>query len=310
MTTLASRLQFMESQAAYIESRSRMIQHGTIQYPSLVGIERSASPFADTVTYYSWDGTGDMIDLANRATDYPFVEVTQAQHNVNIEWKGLAYDYSDREIGRAMLTGVPLTDRKTRMAFRIWEEIKDDVFINGDSAKGWDGFVNYDTSGTNFITLTNAAGAWSGLTGVAIADEINMVLSSVNSGSNQVRTSDTLCLPVAQRNLIATKPIGDNADKSVLAYIKENNIYTQETGNPLMIRTLRQLENAGGTMGSPTDRMIAYSRDMDVLRFHVPQELQFLEPQRRADTWIYYGHGVLAGLEIMEPGAMKYHDDI
>ena len=142
MTTLASRLQFMESQAAYIESRARMIQHGSIQYPSLVGIERSASPFADVITYYSWDGTGDMIDLANRANDYPFVEVTQAQHNVPIEWKGLAYDYSDREVGRAMLTGVPLSDRKSRIAFRIWEEIKDDVFINGDSAKGWDGFIN------------------------------------------------------------------------------------------------------------------------------------------------------------------------
>ena len=91
--------------------------HGSIQYPSLVGIERSASPFADTITYYSWDGTADMIYLANRGNDYPIVEVEQAQHNVNIEHLGLAYDFSDREIGRAMLTGVPLPDRKTRIAF-------------------------------------------------------------------------------------------------------------------------------------------------------------------------------------------------
>ena len=27
-----------------------------------------------------------MIYLANRGNDYPLVEVTQAQHNVNIEW--------------------------------------------------------------------------------------------------------------------------------------------------------------------------------------------------------------------------------
>ena len=115
MTSLASRLQFMEAQSAFIESRSRMIQYGSIQYPELVDISREASPFADVITYYSWDGTGDMIDLANRANDYPFVEVTQAQHNVPIEWKGLAYDFSDREIGRAMLTGVPLADRKVRL---------------------------------------------------------------------------------------------------------------------------------------------------------------------------------------------------
>ena len=48
-------------------------------------------------------------------------------------------------------------------------------------------------------------------------------------------------------------------------------------------------------MAPTVDRMVAYSRDADVLRFHIPQELQFLEPQRRADTWVYYGHGVLGG---------------
>ena len=305
MTTLASRLQFMESQAAYIESRSRMIMHGSIQYPSLVGISREASPFADVITYYSWDGTGDMVDLANRGTDYPFVEVTQAQHNVPIEWKALAYDYSDREIGRAMLTGVPLSDRKTRMAFRIWEEQKDNVFINGDSAKGWDGFINVAN-----VASPDASATFASSTGLVIADIINAALSDVSDGTNQVRYADTLVLPVEQYNLIATKPIGDNADKSVLQYIMDHNVYTSQFGNPLMIRTLRQLKGAGGTMGSPTDRMIAYSRDMDVLRYHVPQELQFLEPQRRADTWIYYGHGVLGGLEVMEPGAFRYRDNI
>ena len=302
MTTLASRLQFMESQAAYIESRARMIMHGSIQYPSLVGIERSASPFADTITYYSWDGTADMIYLANRGNDYPIVEVEQAQHNVNIEHLGLAYDFSDREIGRAMLTDVPLPDRKTRIAFRVWEEKKDAIFISGDSAKGWDGFINNSN-----ITPVNATATFTASSGVVIADIINEALNAVYDDTNQVRLADTLCLPVEQMNLIATKPIGDNANRSVLAYIRENNIYTQMTGNPLMIRTLRQLETAGA--GS-TDRMIAYAKDMDVLRFHVPQELQFLEPQRRADTYVYYGHGVLAGLEVMEPTAMRYRDNI
>ena len=302
MTSLASRLQFMESQAAYIESRSRMIQYGSIQYPELVDISREASPFADVITYYSWDGTGDMIDLANRANDYPFVEVTQAQHNVPIEWKGLAYDFSDREIGRAMLTGVPLADRKVRSAFRIWEEEKDRVFISGDSAKGWDGFINVSN-----VASPNASATFAASTGIAIADIINEALGDVWDSTNQVRYANTLVLPPEQMNVLATKPIGDNANRNTLAYVRENNIYTQMTGQPLMIRTLRQLKGAGGTN---SDRMVAYSRDADVLRFHIPQELQFLEPQRRADTWVYYGHGVLAGLEVMEPGAMRYRDNI
>lgn len=305
MTTGASveqRLQFMESQAAYIESRARMVQYASIQYPELVGISREASPYADAITYYSWDGTGDMVDIANRGTDYPFVEVQQQQHNVRVEWKGLAYDWSDREIGRAMLVGLPLTDRKVRTAFRIWEELKDHVFINGDSSKNWDGIIN-----SGQVTPRTVAGAFSALTALQIVDEINALLGAVWDQTNQVRYADTLLLPVTQANLLATKPVGDNADKSVMAYLREYNIYTQMTGNPLLVRTLRQLNGAGA---GNTDRMIAYSRDMDVIRYHVPQELQFLEPQRRADTWVYYGHGVLAGCEIMEPTAVRYGDGI
>ena len=122
----------MESQAAYIESEARMIKYGSIQYPDLVGISREASPHADVITYYSYDGTGTMADIANRATDYPFVETAQQQHNVDIHWKGLAYDWSDREIGRAMLVGLPLADRKVRVAFRIAEEEKERVVLDGD----------------------------------------------------------------------------------------------------------------------------------------------------------------------------------
>ena len=136
MTTLASRFQFMESQAAYIESEARMIKYGSIQYPDLVGISREASPHADVITYYSYDGTGTMADIANRATDYPFVETAQQQHNVDIHWKGLAYDWSDREIGRAMLVGLPLADRKVRVSFRIAEEEKERVVLDGDEEQG------------------------------------------------------------------------------------------------------------------------------------------------------------------------------
>ena len=198
MVTLQNRLQFMESQAAFIESRARMIQHGSIQYPDLVGIDREASPYADVITYYSWDGSGDMVDISNRGNDYPFVQVSQQQHNVNIEWKGLAYDWTDREIGRAMLVGMPLSDRKVRMAFRIWEELKDGVFINGDSSKGWDGFIN----NSNVTPLTALTTTFAASTGEVIAEAVNNALNAIHSGTNQVRIADTLCLPVEQANLL------------------------------------------------------------------------------------------------------------
>ena len=116
----------------------------------------------------------------------------------------------------------------------------------------------------------NASATFAASTGIEIANIINEALGDVWDGTNQVRYANTLVLPPEQMNVLATKPIGDNANRNTLAYVRENNIYTQMTGQPLMIRTLRQLKGAGGTN---SDRMVAYSRDADVLRFHIPQEL-------------------------------------
>ena len=278
-----------------------MIQHGYIQYPKLVGISREASPHADTITYYSYDGTGEMIDVANRATDIPFVEVSTEQHNVDIQWKALAYDWSDREIGKAMLTGINLEQRKVRTAFRIAEEEKERVFLNGNAAYGWDGMINNTT-----IPTATATNEWSTATALQIQSDINELLVGSWDATNQVRIADTLLLPVDQFGRLQN-PMGDDANRSIMSYIKENNIYTSTTGNELMVMTVRQLQDAGA---GTTDRAIAYPRDMDVLRYHIPQELQFIEPQRVGMSWIYYGNMVLGGLEIMEPTAMRYLDGI
>ena len=84
------------------------------------------------------------------------------------------------------------------------------------------------------------------------------------------------------------------------------NIYTEETGHPLMIRTLRQLDGAGD---SNTDRMITYSRDMDVLRYHVRSCSSWSRSVGRTrgfttGTWSW------RGWKSMEPGAMRYRDNI
>ena len=302
MTTQQSQLAFMESQSAYIEREARMIQHGDINYPGMTFIDRAASPYASVITHYSYDGTGSMIYLANRGDDYPLVQVQQAQHNVNIEWAALAYDWSDRELGQAMMMGLPLADRKTNIAFRIWEETKDDIFLNGNSAFGWDGFLNNSN-----VTIQAATGTFDTQTALVIAKDVNDLLGGVWTGTNKQRMADTLCMPTAQLVTLSTKPIGDNANRNTLAYIKENNIYTLQTGNPLMIKAIDQLNNAGA---SNADRMVAYSRDRNVVRFHIPQELQFDPPMRVYGGYVYPGHGVAAGLEVREPNGFRYMDGI
>ena len=298
---LNQQLQFMESQAAHIESAVRVIEHGTTQYQELVDINREASPHADGIVYYSSDGTGEMVDIANRATDIPLVQVSLAQHNVPIQHKALAYDWSDRELGRAMYLGANLVDRKVVQAFRIAEETKDKVFLYGDTNYGWDGMVN----NTN-ITIEAAAGSWETATDEQIFSDVNELIGAAWAGTNAVRICDTLLLPM-QALYRLNRPMGADAHQSVYQYIMKNNPYTAVTGKELMIRVLRQLATASA---AGARRAIVYPRNRSVLRFHVPQELQFIEPQRDGMGYIYHGWMALAGLEIMEPNAMRYLDGI
>lgn len=304
-TTLNQRLQYMESQAAHIEPRMRMVKRERIRYAELFPIVREASPYADVIIYYSGDSTGEMGDLANRANDYPLVQVQSQQHTQRIAWKGLAYDYSDREIERAMQVGQSLPDRKIRAAFRIAEETKQQVCYFGDSSVGWHGALNHSS-----IPTSRAAKRWSTASDDEIFNDINNLIGGAYSAVNEARLCNTLLLPTAQRIMLA-KPMGDDASKSIEEYIRMYNPYTQETGQPLMIRTVPELATAGlDSSNMATTRAVAYVRDPEVVRFHVLQELMFMEPQRRADVWTYYGQMSLGGLEWLEPNVNRYFDHI
>ena len=301
MPPLAQQMAFVESQAASIEPRVRMIRHARIQYPELVGISREANPHADSIVYYSYDGTGSMVDIGNRSNDFPLIDLNEEQHTVGIHWKGLAYDWSDREIGRAQLLGTPLSDRKVRLAFRIAEEEKERIFLEGDADKRWDGMINHPE-----IPHDTAPHTWANATDKQLFDMIDDLLAGSWIQTKEVRIADTLLLPLAQYKEL-NRPMGDNANRSIREYVMENNIYTATTGQPLMIRTLRQLDDAGP---GNVSRAMAYPRDREVLRLHVPQELTFIEPQRWGTTWVYHGTLVLAGLEIMEPISMRYLNNV
>ena len=57
--------------------------------------------------------------------------------------------------------------------------------------------------------------------------------------------------------------------------------------------------------------MIAYRRDPEVLRFHLPMDHRFGEPMRPA-PYYYVVPGMFrtGGLEVRLPGAMRYMDGI
>ena len=71
---------------------------------------------------------------------------------------------------------------------------------------------------------------------------------------------------------------------------------------------MRELANASNDGGG---RLLAYRKDPQVLRFHLPMPRKVLQPYRA--SLMGYQQGVIArtgGTEIRLPGAMAYVDEI
>ena len=299
---------FLTSQAAHIEPEVYRIQYPNIQYPELVPIDNSAPEFAGQVTYFSIDGVGEAAFFGTHANDVPFVDTERQKYDVRIENLAIGYKFNEFELEHAMSIGMNLPNEQAMIARRNMEEKTDDIVLRGQASMGWDGLLN--SSLVTTVDAPNGAAAdteWTTKTGPEIAKDINDAISNIETSTLQVEMADTVLLPVANRNHIASTQFNAGTDTNILQWVQRNNVYTAQTGRPLLIRTVRGLETQGG---SNSARMITYANSMDVLKLHRPMPFRFWPAQQW--MFVYYVPGVarLGGLEIRRPKAMRYTDKI
>lgn len=315
---------FMESQAAYIEQEVYRTRYPDIQYHELVPVSTEANPFARTIRHYSQDMRGFMQPLANRATDVPLVDIQREKYDIPVEMSGLGYDWSIDEIEQARMLGINLTAEKALAVRRGSEEYIDKVVNEGDSSAGWDSLMRPANVTRELASGSSDANRlWSAKTAEQILADINNVLQGVHDDSRTVELADTLLLPPRVLSSLVSKVL-TGTDRTVYTFIMQSNVYTARTGQPLMIREYRGLESAGrnaatssgnenadSTGGTAVGRMIAYRRDPQVLKLHMPMPLRFLPPWQVFSTrWVVLAIIRLGGLEIRLPKAMRAMDGI
>jgi hypothetical protein len=307
---LQANLGFVELQTSHIETGVYRNAYPDVQYPGLIPVDTSANPWVTTVTYYSMDRAGVANWINGKAYDIPLVGVALNQFQTTVHMAGVGYDYGLEEVNQARMLGLNLPGEKASTAKRASEEFIDQIALVGDTAKGFEGLFSSTavTAGTAPNGASPVSPLWAGKTGLEIINDVNTVLSGVYTDTNTTRSADTLLLPYSRFNQIAIKPMftTDNP-MTVLAYIRLNNIYTAQTGQPLDIRGLRQLDTRGA--GS-TARIIAYRKSPEVLKLHMPMPHQFLPVQLEGLTYVIPGIFRLGGLDIRLPKEIRYLDGV
>lgn len=302
-------LGFMMSQTQHIEPTAYRTRYATIRYQSLLPISTEAHEWATGVTFYSADMTGGAEWFSAESKDMPFADVSRAEYTRGFEMAAIGYKYNLQEISVAARTRTNLSADRAIAARRAYEEFVDNIALNGDANKSWEGLFN--SSAVTKVNAPNGAGGneeWSSKTPLEIFKDVNTVLTGMWTASKQLELADTLLIPPEAWTHIVSTPRSDTSDRTIYDWVMGANAYTAETGQPLTIRQVRGLEDAGtGNVG----RMIAYRNAMDVLKFHIPMPHRFM-PVWQESYMVYHVPGIfrLGGLEIRLPGAVRYMDRI
>ena len=301
-------LGFLQSQTAHIEREVNHVAYPDIQYPKLIPVDTKAAPWATVVEYYSADKSGRAQWFNGRGQDIPNVAVQMEQHNIAVHMAAIGYDYTIQEINQASMAGLSLNSDKAMAARRAYEEFVDNIALFGDATKNFEGLTGH--SGITPANVPNDGTGSSRLftskTPTQILRDLNEPLGDIWTTSKTVELANTLALPATTINYLATTSRSDNSDATIMDYFIKNNIYTMQTQRPLDIVLLRGLETAGVTA---TKRMIAYRRDPEVLKLHIPMPHRFLTPVT-SNNILFEVPGIfrLGGLNIRRPGAVRYRD--
>ncbi|KWW18810.1 hypothetical protein AS889_04595 [Pseudomonas putida] len=304
-------LPFVIAQGRNIETRVYQRRYPAFNYAAHVPVVTEGQPWAIGTTFFTVDTAGEAKFLSGAGTDMPFNQITRDQASHDFAMIGSGWEWNLEEINQAALYGVNLNDTKAMSAADKVERLLNDIAMRGSTEKNWTGLLN-----STIVSRTDAAATgtgsstfWANKTVDQILADINGVLSSVRTNTSEVEWADTLRMPPDAFRDLATRRMGaGDGFMTVLEFIRRNNIYTAETGQALDIQPLREARNASQDGGG---RLVAYRKDPEVVRFHLPMPRRVLAPRQK--SIMGFETGIIArtgGTEIRLPGAFAYLDEI
>lgn len=302
---------FVISQGRNIETRIYQRRYPTFNYGAHVPVVTEGNAWAIGTMFFTVDIAGEAKFISGAANDLPFSAATRDQAAHDYAMIGAGWEWNLEEVNQSALYGIPLSDVKAMSSSQAIERMLNNIAMVGSTEKSWTGLVNSTAISRIDVAATGTGSStfWSAKTNDQILQDINDLLGSIRDNTAEVEWADSLRLPPEAFRLLNNRRLGaGDGVLNLLDYLRKNNIYTAETGQQLDIQPLRELANASQDGGG---RMLAYRRDEEVLRFHLPMPRRVLQPRQK--SIMGYEQGVIArtgGTEWRLPGAAAYADEI
>jgi hypothetical protein len=311
-------LSFVQNNLSYIEPQVYERKYQNADYRRHLSVVTEGQAWAASSTWYAMDKTGEAKFITGQATDIPYVGLTRDQFNAPNYMIASGFTWNVEEANQALITNtnlsaeLPLTSRQVveRGLYQVAITGKVNA-LNSVSEKGLTGLINDPGvfSYTVAATGTGSSTFWANKTPDQILFDVNTLLGGIPTATAQIEYADTLRLPPSAMRYISSVRLG-NGDGSltILRFLRENNILTAETGQPLDIQSIPELETAGA---GGNGRMVAYRNAPEVVRFSLPMPFMLL-PVRSRSILSFEGAGIArtGGTQIRLTGAIRYADGI
>jgi hypothetical protein len=304
---LQSAYPFVLAQGRTMEQRIYKKRYPTYNYAAVIPVVTEGNPWSIGTTFFTVDSAGEAKFLSGAGTDMPFNKSRRDQASHDFALIGSGWEWTLEEVQQAQLYGIDLTGTDAMSAGDKIERLLNSIAFVGTTEKNWTGFAN--DANVPRADVTTPGTFWPAKTPDQKIADVNEALSRVRTQTNEIEWADSIAIPPDAYRNVATARLGaGDGTITVLEYIRKNNIYTAETGNPLNVYPVRELAAASQDGGG---RLVAYRRDEEVLRFHLPMPKNTLSPRQKA--LMGWEQGIIArtgGTEIRLPKAMAYADEI
>lgn len=290
----SANLSFVIAQNAHIEAAVLQRKYPQITYANDVPVDTSAHPFAKTITFFSADNVGTAKIINGHGDDIPMANVDLNKFDAPVSMGGIGYSFSLEEIGQAQMAGMNLDAMGASAARFAYEKFVDGAVYTGAGLPNATGLYN-----SAAVTPVAATGLWTVITPDQVLADLNTLVGGAFASTLGIEMVDTLRLPLAVFNSLVARRVVDTS-LTVMEFVRQNNAYTAQTGLPLDIKADFRI----------TTRAVAYMKDPDVVKLHLPMPLQFLPVQPRNVEYYVPGMFRMAGLDIRRPAAVRYMDGV
>lgn len=280
-----------------------------VVYPTIVPIETSSDAWASALSFTATDSVGRAGFIHSGAGDAPTVALVREKVLLPIHDGGTSFGYTETELQREMQLGGSLSSGLAIEAKKAYERHVEGFVLTGNAGLGAEGLLNAATitkADAPTGSLSGADTTWKTKSPEEIVGEINNLLESVASDTEQTENANTLLLPPSAFAILVGGAGPISPGSTLLDFIRRSNLYTSKFGQPLNIVALKPLETqAAGNKG----RAVAYRNDPEVLGLNIVKSFTMYPPHKPSPIqYQVYADYRIAPLNIKLPKAIRYLD--